>query len=80
MRNSAIMTKTLNHHQLAIEMVTKIFMAYITVLKKYTEFCGTYMFEDFTSTLDTLSDARPTHYIINPATFERYVKAISCII
>ena len=57
------------------EQNAEIFTAYTKSLQKYLTY--TSAFEDFSSALDALSNARLTHQIIDPITLERYFRAIA---
>ena len=72
-------TMSRDYHHLALKILIKAFTAYMNVLRNYMVFHCTRSreFKDLLSTLDTLSNARMTHQIIDLVTVEKYLRTIS---
>ena len=73
-----MMTLTHHNHHLAIKILTKAFMVYTKVLRKYIGVYDAYSraFRDFLSALDILLNARLINHIVSPVKLETYHKTI----
>ena len=69
----------LNIHHLAITMLTRTFVVYMKVLRKYVGCYGAYsrVYKDFLKLAHALSNVRLTHQIIDSPRLDRYLREIS---